>query len=123
MVQRTLHPIEGTWLPLKAELDGEHAPDLALTKMSLVLEIDRYAMLFDGVVADAGSLVLSGTPDIRTLTLVCQEGSNKGRTVRSIFQLVGDRLRICFGLDGVVPTEFSAPTGSQRYLVSYRRKT
>lgn len=123
MVQRTLHPIEGTWQPLKAELEGEHAPDLALSKMSLVLELDRYSVLFGEEVADAGSFALGSADETHTITLICQHGQHKGRTVPCIYQLVSDRLRICFGLNGVAPSAFAAPPGSACYLVTYRRKT
>jgi hypothetical protein len=39
-----------------------------------------------------------------------------------LFQLVGDRLRICYGMDGTAPTGFVSPPGSTHYLATYRRK-
>jgi hypothetical protein len=49
-------------------------------------------------------------------------GVNAGRTIPSIFQLTGDRLRICFGLDGKTPATFVSARGSDHYLVTYRRQ-
>jgi hypothetical protein len=53
--------------------------------------------------------------------LAATKGENSGRTMPAIAQLRGDRLRICFGLDGVRPTEFLTALGAARYLVTYRR--
>ena len=123
MVSITTNPIEGTWPPFKAELAGEHAPDLALAKMLLVLSAGTYAVHFGGEVTDSGSYTLSIAEGFHTITLTSLCGANAGRTIPSIYQLTGDRLRICYGLDGVAPFSFSAPVGSRCYLVSYRRTT
>lgn len=122
MIGLTSHPIEGTWFPFKAELAGEAAPDLAFVKMCLVIEAGAYSVRFDNEITDSGSYSLTSHTEIHTITLVSEAGTNKGRTIPSIYQLAGDRLRICFGLDGQLPSTFAAPSGSSCYLVSYRRK-
>jgi len=122
MVSITPDPIEGIWLPFKAELAGELAPEMALARMQLVIGAGTYAVHFGSEITDTGSYKLHIEAEVHTLTLVSKGGTNKGRTIPSIYQLVGDRLRICFGLDGTAPTDFAAPTGSRSYLVSYRRK-
>jgi NAD(P)-dependent dehydrogenase (short-subunit alcohol dehydrogenase family) len=48
--------------------------------------------------------------------------NNAGRSIRAIFQLKGDLIRICYGLDGTTPTAFHSPAGSAHYLATYRRK-
>ncbi|MCX6934148.1 MAG: TIGR03067 domain-containing protein, partial [Verrucomicrobia bacterium] len=58
-----------------------------------------------------------------TLTLRGTEGPNAGRSIPAIYQVRGDLLRICYGLDGTAPTAFVSPPGSQLYLVTYRRKS
>ncbi|MFT3780452.1 MAG: TIGR03067 domain-containing protein [Nibricoccus sp.] len=121
MVQENLHPIEGVWLPFKAELAGEAAPAMALAKMKLEIRANTYAVLFGNEVTDSGSFSLHDGDAIHTITLQGENGVNKGRTIPSIYQLVGDRLRICFGLNGVTPSAFSAAAGTKCYLVTYRR--
>jgi len=123
MVSKTTHPIEGSWQPFKAELAGEAAPAIALTKLCLIINAGTYAVYFGNEVSDSGSYVLGVQSDHQIITLSSLHGTNAGRTIPSIYQLVGDRLRICFGLDGAAPTDFAAPVGSPFYLVSYRRKT
>jgi uncharacterized protein (TIGR03067 family) len=124
MVSIVSDPIEGTWLPFKAELAGEAAPDLALAEMRLVIRAGRYAVYFGDEVTDEGSYALSSTEEFHVITLTSLQGVNAGRTIPSIYQLKCDRLRICYGLDGIAPTAFTSSVARSRdYLVSYRRKT
>jgi uncharacterized protein (TIGR03067 family) len=118
----SMHAIEGTWIPFKAELAGAAAPDDVLARTELVLRHERYEVRFGGEKADAGAYSLSPDAAPPSLTLHGKTGHNRGRTIAAIFQLQGDRLRICYGLDGSPPATFATTAGSQLYLVSYRRK-
>ena len=122
MVSITTDPIEGTWLPCRAEFAGDIAPDMAMTKMRLVIQAGTYAVHFGHEVSDSGSYTLGTHTEIQTIVLTSLSGTNAGRTIPSIYQLVGNRLRICYGIDGNAPKEFASPTGSPHYLVSYKRK-
>jgi uncharacterized protein (TIGR03067 family) len=121
MVYMTSDVILGSWLPFRAELAGEHAPDMALAKMRLVIFGHAYAVYFGNEISDEGSYTLGAMEELKTITLFSVRGANAGRTIPSIYQLHGDRLRICFGLDGVAPTAFLSARGSEHYLVTYRR--
>ncbi len=118
----TTDPIDGTWLPFKAELAGDPAPDLALVKLRLVIRAGTYAVHFGGEITDEGSVSLDRAGDQTTLTLVSVRGANAGRTIPSIYQLTGDRLRICYGLGGKPPAAFVSTRGSEHYLVTYKRQ-
>ena len=122
MVSITPDPIEGTWLPFKAELAGDTAPDMALANIHLVIRAGTYAVHFGQEISDSGRYTLGVLAEIQTMVLTSLSGTNAGRTIPSIYQLVGDRLRICYGLDGTAPKDFSAAAGSPHYLVSYKRK-
>jgi hypothetical protein len=39
-----------------------------------------------------------------------------------LYQLAGDRLRVCYGLDGVTPDAMATRARDQRYLATYARK-
>ena len=122
MVSITTDPIEGTWLPFKAELAGDNAPEMALAKIRLVISAGTYAVHFGHEITDEGTYTLGTTTEFRTIVLASLRGANAGRTIPSIYQLVGDRLRICYGLDGDAPNAFASTPGTRFYLVSYRRK-
>lgn len=114
--------LEGVWSPLRAELDGEAAPEMFLTKMQLTLRNGSYLVEFGGEAADQGSYVLTDTTDDHlVLRLSGTKGPNAGKDIPAIAQLRGNRMRICYGLDGVVPITFATSTGAARYVVTYRR--
>jgi uncharacterized protein (TIGR03067 family) len=115
--------LQGLWAIVKAELAGEEMPRLVAEKTEVELSAGTYAVRFDGQTADRGRYVLSATSLHRGLTLIGTEGPNAGRTIPAIYQLVGDRLRICYGIDGQRPGGFATTLDSQLYLVTYRRKT
>ena len=115
--------IRGTWQMIRAELAGEPAHALVVEHTTLEITGDRYFVRYDREVADRGRLsIVFGEPH-STLTLRGTEGPNAGRSIPAIYQVRGDLLRICYGLDGTAPTAFVSPPGSQLYLVTYRRKS
>ena len=114
--------LTGTWLPLRAELDGELAPKEALDAMRLILNEDHYRVKFGRDVSDQGAFSATQESPGWQLTLIGKKGVNAGRTLPAIAQLRGDRLRICFGLNGQRPSEFTGAPNSGCYLVNYRRE-
>jgi uncharacterized protein (TIGR03067 family) len=107
---------------VRAELQGESAPDLVVLKTVLEFTAGDYAVRYAGETADRGSYQAGETADFKTLVLRGVAGTNAGRTIPCIYQLHGNRLRICYGLDGGTPAGFSAKAGEERYLATYRRR-
>ena len=114
--------LPGTWQLIRAEFGGEAAPEVVTAKTTLVLTAATYQVLFDGRPADRGTYERGTPAETNTLTLRGLEGPNAGRAIPCIYQLVRDRLRICYGLDGTRPAAFSAAAGEQHYLATYRRE-
>lgn len=112
--------IDGTWLMVRAELDGDLAPDLVVAKSQIEFAAGRYEARFGSETGDRGTFVVGGAPEQGTIELQVLDGPNRGRAIPCIFQRRGDRLRVCYGLDGVAPAAFVTGPGQQRYLVTYR---
>ena len=112
--------IDGTWLMVRAELDGEVAPGLVVAKSRIEFAAGRYEARYGSETGDRGTFALGATGEHGTIELKVLEGPNRGRAIPCIYQRRGDRLRVCYGLDGVVPVDFSTGPGRQRYLVTYR---
>ena len=106
---------------VRAEFDGEVAPELVTQNTRLELEEGTYVIRFDGQISDQGGYELGEANGFGTILIRGIEGSNAGRTIPCIYQHVGDRLRVCYGLGGDVPTEFKTAAGQNRYLATYRR--
>lgn len=115
--------LDGKWQVIRAEHAGEAAPNMVTDHMVLILSLGRYEVRYGSEVSDRGTFAISSTDASRTLVLTGTEGANATRTIPCIFQQAGDRLRVCFGFDGVLPTDFTTRPDSQRYLATYRRVT
>lgn len=120
-MNRRPHGLEGRWQMIRAEFEGDPAPELITAKTTLEFSGERYAIRFDGEIADTGKFI-AGEADARlTLAFTGITGTNAGRKIPAIYQHAGNRLRICFGFAGKCPTHFATTTGSQLYLATYRR--
>lgn len=106
---------------VRAEFAGEQAPELVVRKTILEFSPSLYAVRFDGQANDEGTYAVSTAGERNIVTLTGITGVNSGRTIPGIFQLVGARLRVCFGFDGELPGSFETDVGSKRYLAVYRR--
>lgn len=113
--------IEGVWQMVRAENCGDEAPELVVQRTTIELQAGEYRVRFAGEVVDAGTFELGSVVGSYTMLLRGTAGPNAGRTIPCVFQLRGDRLRVCFGLNGLAPTEFTTDPQNQRYLATYRR--
>ncbi|MBL9200191.1 MAG: TIGR03067 domain-containing protein [Opitutaceae bacterium] len=112
--------LTGIWEMIRAESGGEHSLELLALRVELELTSARYTVRFGGQVADRGTLAVASAS---SLTITGTEGPNLGRTIPCIYQVAGDRLRICYGMDGTAPEKFASPAGSTNYLATYRRRS
>lgn len=118
------HKLHGTWQIVRAELGGQPMPADAAEHVELEFSATGYAVRFGQEVTDEGHWQLAHAEPHHRITMIGRAGVNAGRTIPGILQLQGDRLRLCFALEGEsTPTEFTAPAGTLRYLATYRRKS
>ena len=114
--------IEGIWQIESAELGGEKMPELVAHKIDVELAAGAYTVRFDGEIADRGTYDLAPHPAGQAITLNGLVGTNAGRTIPAICQIVGGQLHVCYGLDGIVPAAFESKSGTAHFLARYRRK-
>lgn len=107
---------------IKGTLDGEEAPELVTRDYQMVFSSRGYEVHYAGTLHDQGEMALVPHGDGLRLELKGKKGPNAGRTLPAIYQQRGELLRVCYGLDGIVPDDFTAAAGSARYLVLYRRQ-
>ncbi len=113
--------IDGVWEMVRAECDGETAPELVVRQTTLEFAQGRYRVRFAGQTADSGAFEIGNNSAVGNMLLRGREGTNAGREIACIYQVKGDRLRVCFDFEGVVPTDFKTSRGSSRYLATYGR--
>jgi uncharacterized protein (TIGR03067 family) len=113
-------PIEGTWLPVSAELAGKPFPEEVLKTTKLVVKGDKFVVTV-GDSPDSGQLKINNTAKPKTVDIVGTEGPNKGKTFLAIFERDGDTMRMCYDLGGVArPKEFKTAENTQLFLVTYK---
>ena len=114
--------VQGTWLPIKAELAGQAMPNAVLKTIVLKLAGDKYEVSVAGKI-DKGTCTQDPTTKPKRLTIQGTEGPNAGKTFLCIYELEGDTFRVCYDLSGMKhPEEFVTAKGTSLYLVTYARK-
>jgi uncharacterized protein (TIGR03067 family) len=119
---KDIDTLDGTWLPLTAELGGEVFPDEVRKTIKLVVKDGKYTVAV-GKHVDQGTVKLNPGAKPKEMNITGTEGPNKGRTILAIYERDGDTVRICYDLSGRRhPTEFKTRKGSQLFLVTYKRE-
>jgi uncharacterized protein (TIGR03067 family) len=114
--------LDGNWAIESAELGGQAMPPAFISATTMSIKGDQYTVVV-GEAADRGLLKHDPSKAPKSLDITGEEGPNKGKTIRAIYEWAGENLRICYDLSGGPrPTEFRTKSGSQLFLVTYRRK-
>jgi uncharacterized protein (TIGR03067 family) len=94
---------------------------LVVRNTTIEFACGKYHVHFGGVTTDTGTFEFGGNPKEKTMQFQGVEGPNSGRTIPCLYQLAGDRLLVCYGLDGVAPKEFPNVCLGAKYLATYHR--
>jgi uncharacterized protein (TIGR03067 family) len=113
--------LNGTWKMEKMEINGQDMPESVYKEFKLVLQDGKYDVQARGT-KDSGTVQVDAGKKPKTMEIHGKEGPNQGKTMRCIYELKGDVLKICYDLGGKeFPKEFSAPANSNRMLAEYKR--
>ncbi len=115
---------EGTWRVVSLEINGNKGGDEDVKKITVVNKSDGVWILqVNGDKVTEGTSEIDPTKTPKTIDFMETEGDNKGKIVLGIYELGDDTRKLCFSQPGKDrPTEFSAPAGSDRTLVVFKRE-
>ncbi len=115
---------EGTWRVTSLEINGNQASEEDAKKITVVNKLDGVWILqVDGGKITEGTSEIDPTKSPKTIDFMETEGEKKGKPVLGIYELGEDTRKLCFGGPGKErPTDFSAPAGSGRTLVVFKRE-
>ncbi|MBS1915208.1 MAG: TIGR03067 domain-containing protein [Bacteroidetes bacterium] len=89
-----LNPLNGTWVPVKQEINGTPLPESSFQKQSLVITDTSYIFTAESV--DKGVAKFGDGK----LDIYGKEGVNAGKHFTAIYKLENEMLSICYNLAG-----------------------
>ena len=122
-IQTELKKFEATWRFVSIEVEGEPVPEDRFAEDRLVLKGRQFTSYVQGNTTH-GVFKIDPTADPKTIDLTFTDGPGKDKTQKGIYELEGDRQKICFSLPGKPrPTEFvSKPESRLMVQVLEREK-
>lgn len=120
-MQKDLERLQGTWSIVTLEMDGR---DLPLAGGRIVLQGERFTTMAMGATYQ-GRIELDVTRTPKRFDLLFDAGPEKGTRSLGIYELDGDRWRICLTLAGKAdrPEKFATEPGSGLALETLERET
>src|SRR5947209_7337303 len=86
--------LQGAWVMVSLEIDGETMSEDQVASGRLVVEGDRYTPTYEGKdYPEAITLYPDKTP--RAIDFTFRDGPRKGETVKGIYKFEGDRYVMC----------------------------
>lgn len=111
-----LSNLNGTWLAIYQEFEGNEIPPAAYEGQQLTLQENTYTVI--GAKTDEGIIKVNG----QNLDIYGTDGANKGRHYSAIYQIEDNQLTICYNLAGTShPRDFKTTGKSQFFLAKFQR--
>jgi uncharacterized protein (TIGR03067 family) len=115
--------LQGTWVAVGGEQDGDKLSEEALQQMKGCTFAGKTFALGSGDDSDRGTFATDWSARPKTINVAFTEGPRKGQKQLGIYELNGDTLKVCWPLDGKTrPTNFTTKPGSNRTLVIWQRQ-
>lgn len=109
--------LNGTWVPVKLEIDGNPLPPATFEKQKLIINDTAYTFIAESV--DKGIISYKdGKMDIYG-----KDGVNAGRHITAIYKFENDQLVTCYNLAGdKYPEAFETKGKSTYFLATFKRE-
>jgi uncharacterized protein (TIGR03067 family) len=118
-----LKKIQGTWQFISQEMDGKPRPAEQVAKLKITFTGDKWSVREDGRVVQAGTHKFDPTKKPAQVDAPVTVGEGKGSTMLGIYEMKGDRMKVCFDLQGKErPTSFTAKTGQMAAAIQREKK-
>jgi uncharacterized protein (TIGR03067 family) len=119
-VKEELKKMEGTWLLVSGESNGEMMPAEMVKTIKAVLKGDKLSIHFGDNMVFEGTMTVDPSKKPKTMDTVTT--TDKDKKGLAIYELDGDNFKICVGNKGERPKEFTGKKGSDCALYVYKRE-
>jgi uncharacterized protein (TIGR03067 family) len=96
--------VQGAWQAVKIVMGGRSVPTEVVTTLKYVFEGAKVSLWEGDKETGGGTFSLGPTREPKAIDVSLAEGPEKGKTVSGIYEVEGDRLRMCLGEER--PAEF-----------------
>jgi uncharacterized protein (TIGR03067 family) len=115
--------LQGTWAAVSGETDGQPVPEDSVKQVRVIIKGDEIHFKPNRT-ENKVTFTLDPTKKPKLLSATAQDGPDKGKTVPMIYELEGDRLKLCFDTKAgqKEPKEFATKPGSGLLLFVFKRE-
>jgi uncharacterized protein (TIGR03067 family) len=121
--QAVLKKIQGTWKFIAQTMDGKSKSAEELANTNITFKDNKWTVRVDGKVVQAGTHKFDPTKKPGHVDAVVTQGEDKDNTMLGIYELKGDKLKVCFDPKGKErPKSFTAKGGQFSAVVEREKK-
>jgi uncharacterized protein (TIGR03067 family) len=115
-----LSGLEGAWVPVSVNVSGQPLVVDELRVARFVLDHGGYRILdHDTACVDSGEYIVDESVQPPAMDIVGREGPNAGRTMLAVFELNGNRLTVCYDLEGKMrPPRPNAAAAEDQHILT-----
>lgn len=118
----TLQKFAGKWVPVEAQANGTAVEREKLENILLTIEGNKYSSRV-GDKVDTGTISVDESKTPAIMDVVRNRSNGETQEIPAIYELKGDKLRICYPLGTTArPTSFATEADSGLLLVTYQRE-
>ena len=121
-VKKELTQLEGEWVMVSGERDGQALPEEYVKTATRVAKDGVSTVTIGGMVVMKSKYTIDPAKKPKAIDFEATEGEAKGNKLVGIYELDGDTLKFCLApADKDRPTEFTAKEGSGRTMSVWKR--
>lgn len=111
--------LQGTWAAISLVDSGRKEKEANVKRLKLKIKGDKYTYVI-GTASFSAVYKIDTTKTPRQMDVTFEEGPQKGKTMRAIYSLKGDELKICGGFTR--PADFVSKPKSKVVLFVFKRE-
>lgn len=115
---------EGTWIVTAMEVGGQKVPEEGFKEMIFIFKGKKYEQKVGDQVVEAGTQDLDPSKTPKHMDINVTEGETKGMKQLAIYEIDGDKAKICAANHGDKerPAKFETKEGSKNMIFELKKK-